>query len=57
MLKKKNITFAVSRADEAFRSWLERYDLMEMIDQKRFYPTNRHAAEAFRQDQEKRGQA
>ena len=26
---------------------------MELIDQKRFYPTNRHAAAAFREDQAK----
>jgi MFS superfamily sulfate permease-like transporter len=51
MLKKRNITVAVSRADGAFRSWLEKYELIKLIDQKRFYPTNRHAAEAFRQDQ------
>ena len=49
LLKKRNITFAVSRADRAFRSWLERYDLMELIGPDRFYPTNRHAAQAFRQ--------
>ncbi len=51
MLAKRNVTFAVSRADRSFRSWLERYELMGLIDQRRFYPTNRHAAEAFRQDQ------
>jgi SulP family sulfate permease len=51
MLKKRNITFAVSRADGAFRSWLEKYELMALIDSRRFYPTNRHAAEAFRQVQ------
>ena len=50
MLKKRNITFAVSRADGAFRSWLEKYELIKLIDQRRFYPTNRHAAEAFRQE-------
>jgi MFS superfamily sulfate permease-like transporter len=50
MLKKRNITFAVSRADGAFRSWLEKYELMKLIGQTRFYPTNRHAAEAFRQE-------
>jgi MFS superfamily sulfate permease-like transporter len=50
MLKKRNITVAVSRADGAFRSWLEKYELMKLIDQKRFYATNRHAAEAFRQE-------
>ena len=49
LLKKKNITFAVSRADRSFRSWIEKYHLMELIDPARFYPTNRHAAQAFRQ--------
>jgi high affinity sulfate transporter 1 len=49
LLKKRNITFAVSRADRAFRTWLERYHLMGLIDPNRFYPTNRHAAQAFRQ--------
>jgi ABC-type uncharacterized transport system fused permease/ATPase subunit len=43
LLKKRNITFAVSRADRTFRSWLERYQLMRLIDPNRFYPTNRHA--------------
>ena len=52
LLKKRNITFAVSRADRAFRSWLERYHLMELIDPDRFYPTNRHAAQAFRESSE-----
>jgi len=49
LLKKRNIIFAVSRADRSFRSWLERYDLIELIAPGRFYPTNRHAAQAFRQ--------
>ena len=48
LLAKRKITFVVSRADRAFRSWLEQYDLMEFIDAGRFYPTNRHAAAAFR---------
>jgi SulP family sulfate permease len=48
LLARRNVTFAVSRADRAFRSWLEKYDLMERIDPGRFYPTNRHAAAAFR---------
>jgi STAS domain. len=52
LLKKRNITFAVSRADRSLRSWLERYDLMELITPGRFYPTNRHAAQAFRQYQD-----
>ena len=49
LLAERNVTFAVSRADRAFRSWLEKYELMELIDQSRFYPTNRHAAAAFRE--------
>jgi high affinity sulfate transporter 1 len=49
MLAKQDITFAVSRADRSFRSWLEKYELMQLIDQRRFYPTNRHAAAAFRE--------
>jgi MFS superfamily sulfate permease-like transporter len=51
LLKGRGITFAVSRADRPFREWLEKYELMELIDQKRFYPTNWHAAEAFREEQ------
>ena len=53
MLTERGITFAVSRADRSFRSWLEKYELMELIDPRRFYPTNRHAAAAFREDQAK----
>jgi hypothetical protein len=49
LLKKRNITVAVSRADRSFCSWLEQYELMELIDPSRFYPTNRHAAQAYRQ--------
>ena len=52
MLAERDVTFAVSRADRAFRSWLEKYELMELIDESRFYPTNRHAAAAFREDSE-----
>jgi SulP family sulfate permease len=50
LLAKRDITFAVSRADRSFRSWLERYGLMKLIDQRRLYPTNRHAAAAFREE-------
>jgi sulfate permease, SulP family len=55
LLAKRNITVAISRADTAFRSWLEKYGLMELIDSRRFYPTNRHAAEAFREEQTRAG--
>ena len=51
MVTKRGVTFAVSRADRSFRSWLEKYELMELIEPSRFYPTNRHAAAAFREDQ------
>ena len=50
LLAARDVTFAVSRADRAFRSWLEKYDLMELIELDYFYPTNRHAAAAFRKD-------
>ena len=49
LLGKRNITFAVSRGDRSFRCRLKKYELMELIDPDRFYPTNRHAAQAFRQ--------
>ena len=52
LLAKLDIVFAVSRADRAFRSWLTKYDLMELIDEERFYPTNRHASAAFRAKRE-----
>jgi len=52
LLADRDVTFAVSRADQSFRSWLETYDLMELIDESHFYPTNRHAAAAFRGDSE-----
>ncbi len=51
MLADRHVVFAVTRADRSFRSWLEEYELMKLIDQRRFYPTNRQAAEAFREDQ------
>jgi sulfate permease, SulP family len=57
LMARRKVTFAVSRADTAFRSWLERYELMELIDQRHFYPTNRHAAVAFRHEQVSPGAA
>lgn len=39
--------FTLSRGDRSFRSWLEQCDLIELIEPNRFYPTNRHAAQAF----------
>ena len=48
MVKKRHVTFAVSRASRAFRAWLAQYELEELVEHGRFYPTNRHAAAAFR---------
>ena len=52
MLAKRHVTFAVSRGDRSFGHWLEQYGLAELIDPDHFYPTNRHAALAFRQSVE-----
>jgi MFS superfamily sulfate permease-like transporter len=57
MAAKRDVTFAVSRAGRSFRSWFEKYHLMALIDPSRFYPTNRHAAEAFREEQKPDGGA
>jgi sulfate permease, SulP family len=54
LLAEHGISFAVSRADQPFRSWLERYRLLGRIDERRFFATNRHAAQAFRDDQAQR---
>jgi hypothetical protein len=48
LVARRNLTFAVSRADRPFRSWIEKYDLMQYIDPALLYPTNRQAAAAFR---------
>jgi high affinity sulfate transporter 1 len=50
MLGERDVTFAVSRSGRSFRSWLEKYELMELIDSRRLYPTNRHVAAAFREE-------
>jgi MFS superfamily sulfate permease-like transporter len=49
MLTGRGITFAVSRAHPSFLAWLEKYHLMPLIDPSRFFPTNRHAAAAYRE--------
>ncbi len=49
MLAKRHVTFAVSRGDRSFDHWLQQYGLIELVDPDHFYPTNRHAALAFRQ--------
>ncbi len=55
LLKKRGITFAVTRADKRFREWLQTYELTALIDPARFYSTNRQAATAFRDEQASAG--
>jgi high affinity sulfate transporter 1 len=49
LLHKQGITFAVVRMHKPLREWLERYELMEKIDERRLYDTNRDAVAAYRQ--------
>ncbi|MBK9062921.1 MAG: SulP family inorganic anion transporter [Acidobacteria bacterium] len=48
-LAKRGVIFAISRANQSTLSWLSRYHLLTLIGKDRLYPTNRHAAQAFRQ--------
>ena len=49
-LAKRGVTVAVSRANQPTSALLAHSHLMELIGEKRLYPTNRHAIEAFRQE-------
>jgi sulfate permease, SulP family len=46
-LKKRNVTFAISRANPRVPELLKTYDLLEKIGETRLYPTNRDAVDAF----------
>jgi MFS superfamily sulfate permease-like transporter len=50
MLAKRNVTFALARANPRLPPLLKRYELLESIGENRLYPTNRHAVDAFRQE-------
>jgi SulP family sulfate permease len=50
MLKKRGVTFGLSRANQTTSDLLARYHLLDMIGKDRVYPTNRHAIAAFRQE-------
>jgi SulP family sulfate permease len=52
LLEERNVTFVMSRANEAMPSLLERYGLMARMDKQRMYSTNREAVAAFYQEQE-----
>jgi MFS superfamily sulfate permease-like transporter len=47
-LAKRGVTVAVSRANQPTSALLAHYHLLELIGEKRLYPTNRHAMAAFR---------
>jgi sulfate permease, SulP family len=49
LLASRGITFAISRPNHPLSRLLTHYGLEQQIGQDRIYPTNRHAAAAFRQ--------
>ena len=48
-LADRNVTFALSRANEPVPALLERYGLLEKVGMERIFPTNRHAWAAFQE--------
>ncbi len=55
-LADRGVTFALSRANQQTSSLLAHYHLLELIGKNRFYPTNRHAIAAYRQEMEQANQ-
>jgi SulP family sulfate permease len=51
LLRAHGVTIAMSRANEPIPSLLRKYELLELIGENRLYPTNRHAAAAYRAEQ------
>jgi len=49
-LAKRGVTIAISRANQSTAALLAHYHLLELIGEKRIYPTNRHAITAFRKE-------
>jgi len=49
-LTDRGVTVALSRANQTTTNLLVHYHLLELIGEKRLYPTNRHAVAAFRQE-------
>ena len=47
-LGKRGVTVALSRANRSTTALLSHYNLSELMDDSRIYPTNRHAIAAFR---------
>lgn len=50
LLHKRGITFALARAHKPMREWLERYELLEKIGERRLYATNHDAIAACRRE-------
>jgi MFS superfamily sulfate permease-like transporter len=51
LLADRGVAFAVARANPQLPPLLRRYGLLELIGEKRFYPTNRHAVAALHEEQ------
>jgi len=51
-LAKHGVTVALSRTNQTTAALLLRYHLLELIGEKRLYPTNRHVITAFRKETE-----
>ena len=49
-LAKRDVTFALSRANQTTTALLAQYHLLELIGKNRVCPTNRHAIVAYRQE-------
>jgi high affinity sulfate transporter 1 len=49
-LAERGVTVAISRTNEPTAALLAQYQLLDLIGEKRLYPTNRHAIAAFRQE-------
>jgi MFS superfamily sulfate permease-like transporter len=46
----RGVSVAVSRANPSTTALFRHYHLLELIGEKRLYPTNRHAIAAFRRE-------
>jgi hypothetical protein len=46
----RGVTVAVSRTNPSTTALFRHYHLLELIGEKRLYPTNRHAIAAFRKE-------
>lgn len=49
-LADRDVTVAISRANEPTAALLAQYHLLDLIGENRLYPTNRHAIAAYRQE-------